>query len=61
MVKSQTDTELGITYPDFGVYGGTQDDAVDAYKKYKTANTEQEAMYLIKANAPVNTDAHANV
>lgn len=61
MVKSQTDEDTGITYPDFGVYGGTQDDAVETYKKYKTNNTQQEAMYLIKANAPVNTDAHANV
>ena len=45
---------------DFGVYGGTQDDAVEEYKKYRTQDTEEDAMYLMKANAPVNTEAHAN-
>ena len=30
------------------------------YKKYKTNVTEQDAMYLIKATAPINTEAHAN-
>jgi hypothetical protein len=30
------------------------------YKKYRTANCEQDAMYIIKANAPINTEAHAN-
>ena len=57
MVKSQTDVETGITYPDFGVYN----DEDGFYKKHKTANTEQEAMFLIKANAPLNTEAHSNV
>ena len=60
MVKPQIDPENGEIYPDFGVYGGTQDDAVQEYKKFKTENTEQEAMYLMKANAPVNTEAHSN-
>jgi hypothetical protein len=31
------------------------------YKKYRTANTEYDALYLIKANAPINSEAHANV
>ena len=60
MVKPQVDPDTGEIIPDFGVYGGTQDDAVQEYKKYKTANTELEAMYLIKANAPFNTEAHVN-
>ena len=30
------------------------------YKKFKTPDTETDAMYLIKANAPINTEAHAN-
>ena len=47
-------------FRDFGVYGGTQDDAADEYKKFHTDETEEDAMYLMKANAPVNTDAHAN-
>ena len=60
MVKSQHDPETGDDFPDFGVYGGTQDDAAEEYKRFRTENTEEEAMYLVKANAPVNTEAHAN-
>lgn len=60
MVKSQIDPETGDVIPDFGVYGGTQDDAVQEYKKYRTNVTEEEAMYLIKANAPVNTECYSN-
>lgn len=56
MVKKQVDPNTGDTYPDFGVYN---DDEL-YYKKYKTNITEQEAMYLLKANAPINTEAHAN-
>lgn len=60
MVKPQVDPETGENLPDFGVYGGTQENAVDEYKKYRTANTEEDAMYLIKANAPVNTECYSN-
>ena len=60
MVKPQVDPDTNEIIPDFGVYGGTQDDAVQEYKKYRTDNTEQDAMYLIKANAPINTEAHSN-
>lgn len=56
MVKKQVDPDTGDTYPDFGVFN---DDEL-YYKKYKTNITEQDAMYLIKANAPINTEAHAN-
>jgi hypothetical protein len=60
MVKSQDDEATNEHFPDFGVYGGTQEDAAEEYKKYRTSETEEDAMYLIKANAPVNSDAHAN-
>jgi len=30
------------------------------YKKYRTNNCEQDAIFIIKANAPINTEAHAN-
>ena len=40
-------------------YGGTQDDAVQEYKKYKTNSTELDVLYLMKANAPINTEAHS--
>ena len=56
MVKSQIDPETGDEYPDFGVYN----DDEGYYKRFRTDNTEYDAMYLIKANAPINTEAHAN-
>lgn len=60
MVKPSIDPDTNETYSDFGVYGGTQDDAVDAYKKYRTSDCEENAIYIMKANAPINTEAHAN-
>lgn len=60
MVKPQEDEETGKHFPDFGVYGGTQADAADEYKKYQTNETEENAMYLLKANAPLNSEAYAN-
>ena len=57
MIKPQIDPETGEVYPDFGVYN----DEEGYYKKYKTQYTELDALYLIKANAPINTEAHANV
>ena len=55
MVKSQTDPDTNETYPDFGV----SNDEEGYYKKYKTSVTELDAMYILKANAPSNTEAHA--
>ena len=60
MVKQQIDPETNDVYPDFGVYGGTQEDAANEYKKYRTANCEYDAIYIMKANAPINTEAHTN-
>ena len=56
MVKSQIDPDTGEVLPDFGVYN----DEEGYYKKYKTNITELDALYIIKANAPINTEAHAN-
>ena len=56
MVKSQIDPDTNDTYPDFGV----ENDPDGEYKKFRTVNCEYDAMYLIKANAPINTEAHAN-
>ena len=58
MVKPQVNPDTLEVMPDFGVYGGTQEDAVQEYKKYRTNNTEENALYLIKAGAPINTEAH---
>ena len=56
MVKKQTDPDTNEFFPDFGVYN----DQDGEYKKYRSAECEQDAMYIIKANAPINTEAHAN-
>lgn len=60
MVKPTIDTETNETLPDFGVYSGTQADAADYYKRYRTPDCEDNAMYLMKATAPINTEAHSN-
>ena len=56
MVKAQTDPITNDVYPDFGVYN----DEEQYYKKYRTDHTEDNAMYIVKANAPINTEAHSN-
>ncbi len=57
MVKTQVDPETGDTLPPFGV----ENDDDGFYKKYKTDETVKDAMFLIKANAPINTEAHSYV
>ena len=57
MIKSQHDNETGDFYPDFGV----ENDDDGFYKKYRTNDTELDALFVLKANAPINTEAHANV
>ena len=54
LIKPQIDLETSETFPDFGVYN----DEELYYKKYRTNSTEDDALYLIKANAPINTEAH---
>lgn len=61
LVKQQIDPETNEIYPDFGVYGGTYAEATSDYKKFKTASCEENAVYIMKANAPINTEAHANI
>lgn len=56
LVKPQIDPDTNELFPDFGVYN----DEEGYYKKYRTQNCEQDALYVIKANAPINTEAHAN-
>lgn len=56
MVKSQVDPETDDFFPDFGV----QNDDDGEYKKYRTDRAEYDAIYEIKANAPINTEAHSN-
>ena len=56
MVKTQID-ENGDIYPDFGI----ENDEDGYYKKFRTPNTEFDAIYIIKGNAPINTECHSNV
>lgn len=56
MVKSQNDV-YGDYYPSFGV----ENDDEGFYRRFREDDTELDAMYLIKANAPINSEAHANV
>ena len=60
LVKPQIDPDTNEIFPDFGVYGGTKVDVDQDYKKYRTANCEQDALFIMMANAPVNNEAHAN-
>lgn len=56
MVKRQVDA-AGDVYPDFGVIN----DEEGFYKKFRTEDTENDAIYAIKANAPINTEAYSIV
>lgn len=56
MIIPTLDPQTGDTYPPFGV----DNDEDGTYKKFKTPDMEQNAMWLIKANAPINTEAHTN-
>ena len=53
LVKPQIDDD-GSVLPDFGVYN----DEENYYKKYRSSTCEFDAVYIIKANAPINTEAH---
>ena len=59
MTKAQVDPESGDDLPPCGVEGGTAEDTINLYKKIKGAGVEENAMYLIKANAPINTEAYS--
>lgn len=61
MTKAQLDPDTGEDLPPFGVEGGTAEDTLDLYKKIKGAGVENDAMYLVKANAPINTEMHTYV
>ena len=61
MTKGQVDPETGEELLPFGVEGGTSEEAIEPYKKIKGPGVEDDAMYLIKANAAINTEAHTYV
>lgn len=51
----------GERLPPFGVYGGTYEGADQDFKQFRTDDTEDDAIYIVKANAPVNTEAYTAV
>ena len=55
LVKHQVNMDTGEVLPDFGVYN----DEKNEYKKYQTPDTVWDAIYIIKANAPINTVAYS--
>ena len=59
MTKAQVDPETGDDLPPFGVEDGTSENAIEPYKKIRGVGVEENAMYLIKANAPINTEAYS--
>ena len=61
MTKPQKDPETGEEFPPFGVEGGTAEESKDMYKKIRGIGVEEDAMFLIKANAPINTEAYSYV
>lgn len=61
MTKVQIDPETGDELSAFGVEGATYEEWREQYKKIKGDNIELNAMFLIKANAPINTEAHAYI
>ena len=61
MTKAQIDPQTGDQLPSFGVQGGTAQDTIDLYKKVRGPGVEEGALYLVKANAPINTQAYTYV
>ena len=59
LTKAQVDPETGDTLPPFGVLGGTFEEADKQYKKIKGVGVQENALFLMKANAPINTQAYA--
>lgn len=57
LVKPQIDYENNETYPPFGI----ANDEEGFYKKYQTSDTIFDAVFVIKANASLNTEMYANL
>lgn len=60
MVKRQI-LDNGDEYPPFGVMGGTYPEAAEEYKRFRTDDTEDDAIYIMKANAPINTAMYSTL
>lgn len=56
MVKPQSDFS-GESFPPFGVYN----DEDGTYKKFRTNDTEDEAIYIMRATPAINTDMYTSL
>lgn len=57
LIQSQIDVRTNQFLPPWGVYN----DDKGYYKQFKTADTIPNLLYIIKANAPFNTEMYANL
>lgn len=57
MVKSQIDPLTGDILPAFGVDPDCDKDGI--YKKYRSDDCERDAMYIVKADAAMNTEIYS--
>lgn len=57
LVKTQICRDTGEELPDFGVIN----DPTNEFRRFRTENTVLNSLYLIKANAELNTEAHSNL
>lgn len=56
LVKSQVDAD-GVFYEDYGIYN----DDEGRYRQFRTSHTWEDVVYIIKANAALNTEAHSYI
>lgn len=60
MIKNNVDSETGLEYTSYGI-DYQSDEEENHYKKYETNDTKKRMIFIIKANAQINNDAHVNV
>lgn len=61
LVKTQVDPETGENLIPFGVEGGSFAEAITPYKNVRGSGVEENALYLVKANVPLNSEAYAYI
>lgn len=61
MTKTQIDPETGEKLPPFGVASGSFAEAATPYKHVKGPDVVEDAMYLIKANVALNSEAYTYI
>lgn len=59
MTKTQVDPDTGEDLIPFAVGGATTDEITQQYRKIHGKGVEEDAMFLIKANAPLNTEMYS--